>query len=81
MSELKTVRIFDKRYEAEMARGLLLEEGIESMIAADDCGGQLMGLSTLRKGGVKLRVREEDGEKAAEVLEILDANSDGTSDD
>ncbi|MCD4706944.1 MAG: DUF2007 domain-containing protein [Candidatus Sabulitectum sp.] len=71
MGELKTVRVFEKRYEAEMARGLLLEQGVESMIYADDCGGQLMGLSSLRKGGVKLLIREEDEEKAVEVLQVL----------
>ena len=71
MSELKTVRIFEMRYEAEMARGLLLEQGIESMISADDCGGQLMGLSSLRKRGVRLRIRQEDEEKAVEILQVL----------
>ena len=74
MSEVKTVRIFDYRYEAEMAQGLLLEQGIESMISADDCGGQLMGLTTLRKGGIKLLVKEEETEKAIEVLEVLDTD-------
>ncbi len=64
MAELKTVRIFEMRYEAEMARGFLLEQGIESMISADDCAGQLIRLTSLRKGGVKLLIREEDEEKA-----------------
>ena len=74
MAELKTVRIFEMRYEAEMARGLLQEQGIESMISADDCGGQLMGLTSLRKGGVKLLIREEDEEKAVETLQVLEAD-------
>lgn len=75
MTEMKTVRIFEMRYEAEMARGLLLEQGIESMISADDCGGQLMGLSSLRKSGVKLLIREEDEEKAAEALKVLEVDN------
>ncbi len=73
MSELKIVKIFEARYEAEMAEGLLNQQGIESMIAADDCGGQLMGLS-VRKRGIKLLVREEDIERAEEALEILELN-------
>ena len=64
MAELKTVRIFEMRYEAEMARGFLLEQGIKSMISADGCGEQLIGLASLRKGGLKLLIREEDEEKA-----------------
>lgn len=71
MAELKTVKIFEMRYEAEMAGELLREQGIESMIASDDCGGQLMGLTSLRKAGVKLIVSQEDKEKATEVLEVL----------
>ena len=71
MAELKIVKIFEMRYEAEMAKGLLLEQGIESMIAADDCGGQLMGLS-VKKRGIKLLVRDEDMAKAMEVLLVLD---------
>lgn len=74
MTELKTVRIFEMRYEAEMASGLLMEQGIESMISADDCGGQLMGLTSLRKGGVKLLIREEDEAAAVEALQVLEAD-------
>ncbi len=74
MAELKTVKIFEMRYEAEMAKGLLHEQGIESMIAADDCGGQLMGLSSIRRTGVKLLVREEDEDKAIEVLKVLETD-------
>ncbi len=74
MGEIKTVKIFDNRFEAEIAIGLLNERGIEAMIAADDCGGQLMGLTSLRKGGVKLLVREDDIERAEEALKILELN-------
>lgn len=74
MAELKTVKIFEMRYEAEMAKGLLHEQGIESMISADDCGGQLMALTSLRKSGVKLMIREEDEDKAIEVLKVLETD-------
>ena len=69
MSNLEVVGTFSKRYEAEMAQGLLLEQGIQSIISADDCGGQLMGLSPILKSGVKLMV---SGEDRAEVLEVLE---------
>ncbi|MCK5035337.1 MAG: DUF2007 domain-containing protein [Candidatus Sabulitectum sp.] len=75
MSGIEAVRIFNKRYEAEMAGELLREQGIESMIAADDCGGQLMGLTSLRKVGVKLMVSQEDEEKAVEVLQVLELDN------
>ncbi len=74
MSGIEAVRVFNKRYEAEMAAELLREQGIESMIAADDCGGQLMGLTSPRKSGVKLLVREEDKDKAMEVLRVLETD-------
>ena len=74
MSGIETVRIFNKRYEAEMAGELLREQGIESMISADDCGGQLMGLTLLRKVGVKLMVSQEDMAKAMEVLLVLETD-------
>jgi len=74
MSGIEAVRIFNKRYEAEMAQELLREQGIESMIAADDCGGQLMGLTSLRKVGVRLMVSQEDMAKAMEVLLVLDTD-------
>ena len=71
MSELKAVLVFDQRYEAEIARGLLDEAGIESIINADDCGGMFMGVSLLRKGGIKLMVSDEDLERAVDVLAVL----------
>lgn len=71
MSELKTVSTFDNRYEAEIARGLLLEQGIQSIIRADDCGGMLMGISPVRRGGIRLMVSAEDLEKAEKTLEVL----------
>jgi hypothetical protein len=78
MSELVKIRNFNQRYEAEIARGLLEEGGIESIISADDCGGQLMGLLSLRMGGVKLLISEEDVVKAEEILEVLGEENKGS---
>lgn len=77
MSELKAVLVFDQRYQAEIARGLLDEAGIESIINADDCGGMLMGVSLIRKGGIKLMVSEEDMERAVDVLAVLEDEQEG----
>ena len=74
MSGIEVVKIFNKRYEAEMAAELLREQGIESMISADDCGGQLMGVTSPRKVGVKLMVSQEDMAKAMEVLLVLETD-------
>jgi Putative prokaryotic signal transducing protein len=70
MADLISVQTFTQRYEAEVAQGLLSEEGIDSIISADDCGGQRPDLS-VRMGGVQLVVRKEDAEKAKEILKIL----------
>ena len=71
MSELVLARTFENRVEAEIAQGLLSEQGIESIIIADDCGGMLMGVSLIRKGGIKLMVTEEDQPKAEQILDVL----------
>lgn len=71
MKDLVTVRTFDQRFEAELARGLLEAEGIDSLILADDCGGQRPDLS-VRMNGVQLLTREEDRDKAEEILQLLD---------
>lgn len=71
MIDLINIRTFTQRYEAEMAKGLLSEQGIESIILADDCGGQRPDLS-VRMGGVQLLIRKKDIEKANEILEILE---------
>ena len=76
MSELVLAGTFDSRVEAEIAQGLLSGQGIESIIIAGDCGGMLMGLSLVRKGGIKLMVTGEDLGKAEEALAILDGESD-----
>jgi hypothetical protein len=72
MSNLENVGTYNSRYEAEMAKGLLQEHGIQSIISADDCGGQLMGLSPILKKGVKLMVGREDSAEALEVLWVLE---------
>jgi len=71
MDDLVSIRTFDQRYQAELVQGLLSGEGIESVIIADDCGGQRPDLA-LRMKGVQLVIRKEDFARADEILAMLE---------
>ena len=73
MEKQVVVRSFLRRYEAEMAQGLLTEQGIESFVVADDCGGFRPHLP-YGMGGVRLAVREGDLARAQDALVVLDDN-------
>lgn len=62
--ETAVVRTFRSRLEAEMARGILEDEGIRSQVTADDLGGQLPGMLPAR-----LAVLREDRERAERILD------------
>lgn len=64
--DLTPVASFNRRHEAEFARGFLEDAGIDSVLSADDAGGADMGLSFARQ--VRLLVRPGDREEAEEVL-------------
>ncbi len=57
---------FQNEIDAEIAKGHLESEGIESYIWKDDSGGMLLSLNTIE--GIKLVVAEEDAERAKEIL-------------
>ena len=61
---------FTDRYEADLAQGLLEANDIEAVTYADDCGSVDPALTYAR--GVRLMVREEDIEKAKEILTDAD---------
>lgn len=67
MSEtaLVVVKTFLNRIEAEMAQGALEAAGIDSLISADDAGGQQVGMWI---NGVTLAVRVGDAGRAGAVL-------------
>ena len=65
--ELTCVKRFANRQEAELARGALEASGIESMLVADDGGGEIPGLDFAQSVGVL--VHEKDVEAATAVLE------------
>lgn len=69
MLDLICIKVFLNRFEAELAKNLLEDSGINSVISADDCGGLRpdIGFST---GNVSLLVGKDDYEKAKEILRV-----------
>ncbi len=65
MTDLVVVGTYLNNIDADMARSALEAAGIDCMVRADDCGGLR---PHLWMGGIKLLVRDEDVEKAGEVL-------------
>jgi hypothetical protein len=64
-TELVVVGTFLNQIEADMAQGALEAAEIDSMISADDAGGQR---PHLWMGGIRLLVRAEDAAAAREIL-------------
>lgn len=71
MDDLMLVSTFLYRHQADHAKGLLEDQGIESMVSADDCGGIRPNLS-FGTGGVRIFVNKEDYKKAKEILSVLE---------
>lgn len=65
-SELIVVSTFRSVPEAEMAKGLLDDEGIHSLIRSDNVGGMYPAIAE-----AELLVRTEDANRANEVLQQL----------
>ena len=65
--DLVVVSTFPSTVSAQIAKGLLDEVGIESMIRADNAGGMYPAI-----GEAELLVRAEDVERANESLEGRD---------
>jgi hypothetical protein len=72
-SELVVIGTFLTQIEADLAQGALQAAEITSMISADDAGGQR---PHLWMGGIRLLVRAEDAEQAAQVLKLGEGGSD-----
>jgi len=62
-SELVTVATFPSVAQAQVARGVLEEVGIESLIQSDNAGGMYPALDA-----AALRVRSEDLDTAQDAL-------------
>ena len=68
MSDLKleSVGTYRNKIDAELAQGALEAADIEAMVSADDAGGLQPGLWVGE--GVRVLVRDEDVERAREIL-------------
>ena len=63
------LKTFIHRYEADIAKGLLDEKGIDNMISDEDVGGFRTGM--IIGDTIKLIVNEKDLKKAKKVIKIL----------
>ena len=63
--DLVVIATYVNSFEAELARSALEAASIDAMIRADDCGGTR---PHLWMGGIQLIVRQEDADRAREVL-------------
>jgi len=66
-ASLVVVGLFGNRVEAELAQGALLAAGIESVISADDVGGQYASVAFVGRG-VRVWVWPDDRQRAEDVL-------------
>jgi len=69
-SDLIAISTFRSVADAQIAKGILDETGIESMIRADNAGGMYPAMS-----GAELLVRSEDIGKARDALHRRDHRS------
>jgi hypothetical protein len=67
LEKLVTVETFSSSWEAQLARACLEAEGVHSVIA-DEHFHRLYSALSSTLGGVRLQVRPEDADRAAEML-------------
>jgi hypothetical protein len=80
--QLVTIAVFHDPVKAHLARAQLESEGVECFLA-DEHMARVYSLASFAFGGMKLRVREADVDKATEILgtesEIVKTSGTGTS--
>jgi hypothetical protein len=64
--ELVAVRTFESRIDADMAKEILEQQGIQAYVSADDAGGLDPALQLVQ--GARVIVRQQDLEEASRVL-------------
>jgi hypothetical protein len=69
------VAVFNNDIEAEIAKGRLVENGIDAVITKDDCGGMMPNFQLTE--GVRLRVAPEQHRMAEELLQNQPAEGSG----
>ena len=80
MENLVAIKTFLDRYEAEVAKGLLDEKGVEAIVSADDVGGYIPNRS-FGANHVRLLIKKEDTQKAQEVLKVLESPAENQPED
>jgi hypothetical protein len=70
MSDLKIIKIFSSRIEAEIARSFLQSNDINSIIISDDAGSMYPSQDMV--SGVRLMVAAKDFQGAEELLNALE---------
>lgn len=66
MDDLVLIKIFNARWEAEVARSILKLHNIRVVIRSDDEGGMMPSLQMIK--GVQVLVNKQDREKARTLL-------------
>ena len=72
MSDEVAIKVFSNQTDATMAQQVLEESGVRAFIFKDDAGGMEPHLQ--RTGGVRLVVKQADAQRAAEILQSLQAS-------
>ncbi len=67
MAEMVCIKRFGDRTEAGLVQSMLQENGIQSMISADDAGGMLPDMAITRRG-VELMVMRGSADKALTLI-------------
>ena len=73
MSDLKILKIFSSRIEAEIAKGFLQSNDINAIIISDDAGSMYPAQDIV--SGVRLLVGENDFREAEELLDSLEVET------
>lgn len=68
--DITVIKTFSNEMDAEMARQMLRNEGIESFVFKDDAGGMEPYLQLTNS--VRLVVSKEDADRAYEIIGTLD---------
>lgn len=67
MATWLTIATFETAFEAHLLKGLLLEHDVEAIVADEEVINMVPGY-VYAIGGVKVQVREEDVDRALQVL-------------
>ena len=79
MSDLKILKIFGSRIEAEIARGFLQSNDVNTIIISDDAGSMYPPQDFVN--GVRLMVGKNDFREAGKLLDSLEVEAAGDSEE